>query len=423
MDFLLITIGSHGDVHPFVGLGIRLMERGHRVRLITNAHFEPLVRSAGIEFIELGKASEYLELASRPELWNPRRAFFTVFGEVMRSLEAVYETIQQHLSRQTVVASSSLCLGARIAQDKLRFPHATIHLAPGVFRSEYEPPKLPGLFMPSWLPRTWKRAIWALGDRLVLDPFIGPRVNAFRVKLGLPPIRHVVRDWWHSPTMTIGMFPDWFAEPQPDWPPQLRLTGFPLYDERGIARLSRPLQNFLSGGETPIAFTPGSAMFHGGPFFEAAVDACRRLGRRGILLSRHAKHIPVSLPPGVIHADYVPFSELLPQVAALVHHGGIGTSAQAMAAGVPQLVTPICHDQLDNAERMRRLGVARTIPMSRFNGRRGARLLGLLTGSDAVSAACGNVAGRFPNLDGLGSTCDALESLAPHPQHATLAAS
>src|SRR5688572_28751638 len=234
MDFLLATIGSHGDVHPFVGLGVRLRERGHRVRLITNGHFAPLVRAAGIDFIELGTADEYLSLAKNPDLWSLRKAFKAVFGEVGRLLPALYDAIERNLTDETVVASSSLCLGARVAEDKLGFPHATIHLSPAVLRSVYDPPKIPMLFMPRWLPRFAKRAIWGLGDAAMIDPFVAPPVNALRAKLRLPPVKHVLRDWWHAPRLTVGMFPAWFAPPPPDWPAQLRLTGFPLFDERGI---------------------------------------------------------------------------------------------------------------------------------------------------------------------------------------------
>ena len=111
-----------------------------------------------------------------------------------------------------------------------------------------------------------------------------------------------------------------------------------------------------AAGEPPIVFTPGSAMYHGQDFFRASVEACKQLNRRGILLTRHAEQIPADLPATIRHFSYAPFSLLLPRAAALVHHGGIGTSAQAMAAGCRQLITPFAHDQFDNADRLRRLG-------------------------------------------------------------------
>jgi rhamnosyltransferase subunit B len=413
MDFLLATIGSHGDVHPYVGLGMRLRERGHRVRLITNGYFGPLVRAAGIDSIELGTAEEYIAIAQNPDMWHLRKAFKAVFGEVARLLPRLYDLIEQNLHDDTIVVSSSLCLGARVAEDKLGFPHATIHLSPAVLRSVHEPPKLPGFTMPRWVPHSWQRALWNVLDATMIDPFIAPPVNELRAKLGLAPVKQVLRDWWHAPRLTIGMWPSWFGPPPPDWPEQLRLTGFPLFDERGITPLNDRLIKFLDAGDPPVAFTPGSAMFRGQRFFKAAVDTCVRADVRGILLTRHGEHLPPALPDNVIHVDYAPFSELLPRLGALVHHGGIGTSAQAMACGTPQLVVTFTHDQPDNAHRMQRLGVARTLPIARFNGRRGARFLRGLLDSPQTRNRCREIARRFDGVDGLDDTCDLIETLAP----------
>jgi UDP:flavonoid glycosyltransferase YjiC (YdhE family) len=191
----------------------------------------------------------------------------------------------------------------------------------------------------------------------------------------------------------------------------MRLTGFPLYDESGLEPLAGSVEQFLRAGEPPIAFTPGSAMWVGRPFFEASAEACRRIGRRGILLSRHRDHIPPNLPPGVIHVDYAPFSELLPRCAALVHHGGIGTSSQALAAGVRQIVMPMAHDQYDNANRLKRLGVARVIPAKHYHGPGVAKELAALLNSPEIASSCRAVAARFEGTKPLQETCDLIEQL------------
>jgi UDP:flavonoid glycosyltransferase YjiC (YdhE family) len=192
----------------------------------------------------------------------------------------------------------------------------------------------------------------------------------------------------------------------------MQLTGFPLFDEKGHEPMSAELNAFLDDGDKPIAFTPGSAMSHGHEFFDAAAAACRRLGRRGLLLTRHAEQLPPSLPPGVIHIPYAPFSELLPRCAALVHHGGIGTTAQAMAAGVPQLIQPMSHDQPDNAERVKRLGIGDHVSVKRFRAGVVASKLRTLLESPEVASACANVARRFMDAQPIEQTCDLIESIA-----------
>ncbi len=127
----------------------------------------------------------------------------------------------------------------------------------------------------------------------------------------------------------------------------------------------RKSKRFFLRASRRLVFTPGSANLFGRSFFDAAVGACQQLGRRGILLTRFAEQLPPSLPSGVVHFDFVPLSLLLPRCAAFVNHGGIGSVSQAMAAGIPQLMMPLAHDQIDNAARIARLGVgsfARTAP-------------------------------------------------------------
>ena len=144
---------------------------------------------------------------------------------------------------------------------------ATVHLAPAQFRSSVRPPKLPGLFLPSWLPLRVKQKVWEGGDKYVLDELICPPLNAFRGELGLPPVSRVLDAWWNSPDRVIGLFPEWFAPPQTDWPQQTKLTGFPRYDESDTHVVDPELAAWLDAGPPPVAFTAGTAMQHGADFF------------------------------------------------------------------------------------------------------------------------------------------------------------
>lgn len=412
MRIVIATIGSYGDVHPFVGLGKTLAARGHDVVLIASAYFAPLIGKAGLRFAPYDEPGDFERVARNPEIWHPRRGFELLIEHVAGATPRVYRAVMaNHLPGETVAVASSLAFGARVAQDKFGIPTATVHLSPSLFRSVHDTALLPGIAMPSWLPKSVKRGIFALADWLVIDRGITPPLNRFRAELGLGPVKHIMAEWWHSPTRVIGMFPDWFAAPQPDWPAQAKLVGFPLYDETDINPLSEELRAFLDAGDPPLVFTPGSAMWHADEFFAAAADACRRLNRRGILLSRHRSHIPANLPPAVRHFDYAPFSQLLPRSAALIHHGGIGTSSQAMAAGIPQLVMPMGHDQYDNANRMHRLGVAEALAPRKFKGAAVGGALKKLIDSPETAAAVKRVALKFAGTDALLHAAELVEQL------------
>jgi rhamnosyltransferase subunit B len=416
MNIVVLTIGSAGDVHPFVGLALALRQRGHQVRFITNPYFGTAAVRAGLDVVPLGTADEFRDALSNPDVWHKRRGHKAVFDLVLGGLRRTYDAVVAEVAAAegpTVVVASSLGWGARIAQDRLGFPMATVHLSPSLFRSSIAPPTLPGLFMPRWLPLRVKRSIWAGGDKYVLDRMLAPAINGLRVEVGLPPASSILGTWWNSPDRVIGLFPEWFAPPQSDWPEQARLTGFPRYDEADTCDVDPDLETFLAAGPPPVAFTPGTAMQHGSAFFAASIDACRRLDRRGLLLTQHTGHLPPALPPTVRHVPYAPFSRLLPRCAAIVHHGGIGTTAQALAAGIPQVITPFAHDQFDNADRVRRLGVGRSVRASRYTARSATRALAAVLDDAAVAGACRTVAQRLVGDDSMDRTCELVERLGP----------
>jgi UDP:flavonoid glycosyltransferase YjiC (YdhE family) len=173
--------------------------------------------------------------------------------------------------------------------------------------------------------------------------------------------------------------------------------------------LAADAKEFLDRGEAPLIFTPGSANAHGKQFFQAAVDACQSLGRRGILLTEFPEQLPSRLPETVAHFRYVPLDLLLPRAAAFIHHGGIGSTSQAIVASLPQIVMPLAHDQFDNADRVVRLGVGSQLAVNRFSGARLAQHLDALLSSSTVAAACRDLAVRLRKRDGLQRAADAIE--------------
>jgi rhamnosyltransferase subunit B len=407
---VLCAIGSSGDVHPFVGLGRALRRRGYRVTVITAGYFRGLVEQAGLEFVDPLPAMDFREMIRDPRIWHPLRGARTIIDLAVRPLlEPIYRSILDHQTPgRTLVCGSSLAFGARVAQEAEGIPLVSVHLSPLLFRSDYEGPRLPVLPVhrgPLW----FRRLQWWLVDG-GSDRAICPWLNGFRGRFGLPPVRHVFRDWMHSPLRIVALFPEWFAPRQPDWPAQTRLTGFPLYSEEGVVEPAADVVRFVEAGLPPLVFTPGSANVFGGDFFAAAAEACQRLGHRGLLLTRFAEQVPNALPAGVRHVDFVPFRWLLKRSALLVHHGGIGSMSQALAAGVPQVIMPMGFDQFDNAARVERLGVGRSLPPKRFRGAALADMIHGLLSDAAVAGRCRDVAARLADADGLALACDEIEA-------------
>ncbi|WP_035601310.1 nucleotide disphospho-sugar-binding domain-containing protein [Haloferula sp. BvORR071] len=412
MRILIYAMGSAGDVHPFTGIGRALQARGHEVTLLTSAYFEDLVRRAGLEFRGMGTVEDFERVQADPHLWHPLKAFPSI---VRNAVNPSYEMIlaaAQELNDpgNTLIVASSLAWGCFVPRELLGIPVVSVHLAPALFTSNYRAPVMHGT-LPHGAPR-WMKALQWWGAGKIVDRHVLPEWNRFRQQHGLPPDRNMIRQW-HSPDRVIAFFPDWYAPPQPDWPAQTRLTGFPMFDEAGLRELPADLDDFLDAGDPPIVFTPGSAMDRGQDFFIEAREALRILGKRGIFLSKFTDTIPADLPPEIRHYSFIPLSQVLPRVAALVYHGGIGTCAQALQAGIPQLVMPMAHDQLDNLSRVRDLGVGDGLHPWQFKGPRVAATLDRLLKDPAIQRRAKEVAAKFRPADWIEESCRLIEDTLP----------
>jgi rhamnosyltransferase subunit B len=401
VHFICSTFGSSGDVFPMLGLALELRGRGHEVTFATNEHYAGLAAEHGLPFEPLGTREAFAACIRHPDLWHPQRAFGHVFRSLQPALKRQYEI---HADARSVGITNCFGFGALMAQDKLRVPVITLHCQPSVIWSDVAPPDLAGVFGPRWL----KSLMFRVGERLVLDPVVCPFLNAWRQELGLAPVGRIVR-WWNSSYGVLCLFPEWYAPPQRDWPAGIMQTDFPLWNRNADAPLSVAVEAFLAAGAPPLVFTPGSTNLHGGPFFAAAIAACHALGRRGILLTEFPDQLPQPLPDAVAHFSYVPLDALLPRTAAFVHHGGIGSTSQAMLAGIPQVLMPLAHDQFDNGMRVKKLRVGDSIPAPRFTGARLTAALRRLLDSTHVAAACRELSQRLAKRDGLTRAADAVE--------------
>ena len=396
MKILLAPVGSHGDVHPFIAVGRTMKRRGHEVVLITSEPFRELAERHGFDFAPTGTADDYEALIHHPDLWHPTKALSVLFaGErPERLLRSAYAQIAAHYERgNTVLLGGTLGLAARIAHEKLGIPFLSVHLQPSAVLSLTDPPAFAMMTIPQWWPMWLRRALFWYADRRVLDPLMAPAVNRLRTDLGLKPIRRIYGPWRHSPQRLLALYPEWYG-PARDTPEHLRHVGFVHYDQEEQA-VPPAVEAFLQAGPPPVVVSFGSAMRQGGPYFAAAVEALTTLNRRGLILAKSGSQIPANLPATILQADYVPFSAVLPRCAAILHHGGIGTAAQALRAGVPQFLMPMAFDQPDNAVRLEKLGVAVSLPAPRFREPHVSRLLRTLLESPGYRSAASVLQSRW----------------------------
>lgn len=418
MKLLLPTLGSAGDIHPFLAIGRAMQARGHEVEVMTNPVFANMVAQAGLAFHPVGTQQHYIDAFNSRKLWHPIDGLGVLWRRMARhAIEPVYSHIAQQVAsptgRHCVVMAPPLMIGARLANEKLGVSLLSAYSAATMLRSCQNPLTMAHWHVPAWIPKPVRAAVWLALDHFKLEPMVAADIGQARLSLGLPTLNQsVFGQWMHSPTAGVTLFPDWFAPAPRDWPQQITQAGFPIYDGDGAAGLNAELSQFLDDGEAPIVFTAGSAMGHGHAFFRAAVRSCAALGRRGVLLTTNVAQLPADLPPTVHHSAYAPFGLLLPRALGLVHHGGIGTCAQALRAGLPQLVTPMGFDQFDNAMRLELLGVAKSLQRRDTQLDDMTESLRELLRSPEIAFACQQAALKVQaQREPVEGICDLLESM------------
>jgi rhamnosyltransferase subunit B len=406
---IFATLGTDGDVFPHIGLATELQRRGHRSTLAAPETYRDQALRAGLNFVPLVTSEEVGRMLADSDLWHPIRSgpMMARWGAPM--IPRHYEILAPLAGQpDSILIANPGVLAARLVQEKLGCPTASLILQPGLLPSNTAPPVNPiGLEIARWLPNMLLDAYWLTID-FAGYLLVGRTLNAVRKQLGLKAVRRLFR-WWLSPDLVIGLFPDWYARPQSDWPRQLQLVGFGKSDgERN--ELTDDIKAFCQSGSPPIVFTMGTGMMHAAEFFKESTNACQSIGARGLVLTKYNDLVPRTLPSNMKHCCFAPFRSLLPLCGAIVHHGGIGTTAAALEAGCPQLILPLAWDQPDNAARIKRLGVGGSLPMKRRSHSHLSQALATLMSSE-VQTRCRQVATQFSMHDGFSQAADLIENL------------
>lgn len=393
---ILAAYGSAGDVYPFLWLGRALQERGLRVILIAPAVFEQAALKCGLSFLPLGTAEDFERLAKSPGIWHPFLGTWHVLAALKPWLRQAVEGIARLLSAPgTALISTAPNFAATLAALRTQRPRLTVHLQPAaLFSGENTPVYGHGW---SWLrkmPRWFRRGIFHLPTPA--DWVLGRGIHKLCREYGLTPPARLIRDWWHSDSGILCLFPEWFAQPARDWPRPFFQSSFPLFEPPEQKGAPPELAAFLRRGAPPVVVTAGSAMGRGRHYFQNALEAAAMLNVRVVLVSAYPECLPSPLPEWSCHVRYVPFWWLFPRCCVVAHHGGIGTTAQAFAAGVPQLIVPIAHDQPDNAARVAGLGCGLSLPLTRRNPRHWKEALEALLKGPGFAAAAKNFARLLP---------------------------
>jgi rhamnosyltransferase subunit B len=385
------------------------------------------MQTAGFEFFPVRPhipPPQEQDQAVMDKIMNPKTGGGFLLNEMLFPfVRDGYEDLMQAIKGADLLLTHPITLAGPLVAQTTGIPWISSVLAPVSFFSAYDPP------LPPFWP--WMRHVQILGPRFVRAFFNQVKklykneaYDQFRGELSLPDRGSPVFEGQHSPTLILALFSQVFAQPQPDWPPQARATGFAFYDGRKELEMPAELLNFLDEGAPPIVFTLGSsAVWVAQDFYSESIAAAKLLGRRAVLLIGDDRNRPglsrEPLPTEIMAVNYAPFEALLERGCAMVHHGGVGTTSQGLRAGIPTLIVPFAFDQPDNAAHAEKLGCSRTIPRAKFRADRVARELDILLSRPDYASKAGEVGRRLRQEKGAAVACDLIEGVLQETQTRT----
>jgi UDP:flavonoid glycosyltransferase YjiC (YdhE family) len=420
LRIVLSNIGTLGDINPLIAIALELKRRGHVPVMALPAVYETRIKPLGLEFH-----------AVRPDIDPNNSLLVEMIYDVKKGTETGLREFLFPVLRQTyndllhaatkperadLLLLGELNYAGPLVAEVTGIPWASYVLAPLSFFSAFDPPVLPPY------PRLARadRAVPGFGRvikrvaRFVSRKWPQP-IYDLRHELGLPRGANPLFDAKHSPHLVLALFSEVLGQAQKDWPEHTLITGFCFYDaDAGNAALPPNLKKFLAAGEAPVVFTLGSAaVLAAGNFYEYSAQAAISMGIRAVLLiGTDPRNRPqAALPDSICLAEYAPYSALFSKAAMVVHQGGVGTTAQCLRAGKPMLIMPYSHDQPDNARRMRRLKVSRTIQKGNYTPMRVARKLKGMLAEPSYAENAARVAEQLKKEDGVKTACDALVRL------------
>lgn len=421
---VLNPFGSLGDLHPYLALALGLRGRGHRVTVATCAVYKAKVEAEGLAFAPVRPDAG--ELLGQPALMkcllDPGRGTeFLLRDYLIPRVREAFDDLLPVCRQADLLLTHVAAYAGPVVASHLKMPWLSVALQPSTLFSKHDlmtVPRAPWLRHLYWLGPRFTGLLLSIADRETRR-WSRP-ILQLRRELALPADTNPVMWGQFSPLGTLALFSRHFAPPQADWPPHTSQPGFLFYDSLGAGLAGSSNQTgqaqaffrWLANGTGPVVlFTLGSsAVLQPGDFYDVSLRAAWRLGVRAILLAGDW-HGRESAGPDIFVAPYLPYSLAMSRVHAVVHAGGIGSTAQVLRAGVPSLVVPSSNDQPDNAHRLQRLGVANALPRSRYKLDAAVPLLRSLLASENARCRAASLAGGIRAEDSLLQACDAVDGV------------
>lgn len=416
---VITTFGSSGDLNPFLALALWLRARGHDVHFATEALHHPRLTEHGFAVTRLTGDPELMLAPYGREMFggaNPIPSLKVLYQQfLIPTLKPRVEELRALCAGADMLVSSAQQLAPALVAELTGIPWVSVPLNPVVITSG----EIAALTLPRFLEPAWK-AINRGSLRLVrplIRRYVDNPINAVRREYGLPSRYNLLTEGGLSRRLTAVATSPTFLAPPHDWPTWVKMTGFCFWDTPETWHEPEALAAFFAGPMPVVALSSGSMSelvpHYFDRFFRTSLSAIWQAGARALVIGAPAGALPEPLPPWVFSVPYAPFSRVYPRCAATIHHGGIGTIAQALRAGIPSLIVPWGADQFFNGSQVERIGAGKWSTRRHYTDRRATQALRALLTGPRYRQTTQRIAAQIAQEDGVAALCDAIEAAMP----------
>jgi len=379
-NVVMTTHWTGGDVYPFIRIGSALNQRyGHKVTLVTHSYYEESARRAGLEFTPFDTPQEWAEfLIDDAKIGNP-----------LANLQGVVDFRTKYQNESRFMHEYGILAPHCAAEDTVLFVRHVDSLAALAVAERLRVPIVTTYMAPSFLSQVFL-------DNEIFGEQLVEMLNSFRSALKLPPVRTWLQ-MWSAPKRVVGLWPAWFDNIAGPSQQGVTPVGFAL-DHASQTPFSPEVESFLAEHKTPILISGGTGKQLKAGFYDVCVEACAVMNLPAILVTQYEDLVPRNLPDNVRWFKYLPLAPLMSRMRAIMHHGGVNTCAEALAAGIPQLVLGYYYDRPGNGARLKALGVAEYLPPVSWQPGIIAEALTRLT-AESVRRRCEELAARIRSED------------------------
>ena len=383
MKVVISSFGSSGDFNPCLGLARSLRQKGVDVLFLSNPYYEKKITEAGLTFIPAGDYWDvFKEIQDNPKFLHPRKGPKMVWELVLKTVPVMYAAMRELVKKENpdMVACHLLEYGGMIASLEQSIPYTTISPTPMGWFTVNQPAYMNFIELPAWTRRIQAHFIHSLMN-IAMRYSLGSCCR----KHNIPRLFETVDEVYSKARLNLGFWSKLLKEKSSDDPPNSKICAF-VRDEyvKDWPDVPDTISNLFAQDRKPVVIGMGStASLHGAEIYQNTAAIFRQLNQPCLMIGKDlSKYAEANR--NILAVDFAPYGWVFPRAAAVIHHGGLNTTAETLRAGVPALVIPHAYDQFDNAIRTERMGVSKRLKVAHAASRNFAPTLESILGDTGM---------------------------------------